>query len=169
MNLHDIIKPESVLCNVDAGSKKYAIEILGKLLVRGDETLSGDEIFASLIERERLGCTALGNGAAMPHARIVGASAPVAAFLRLTEAVEFDTPDGEPVDLIFGMIVPQETDEDDVRDFEDIMRRFSDPEFQASLRSARSSNDLFERLTERPLADSQEHNPDAKDNDQAMQ
>lgn len=168
MNLSDLIKPESVLCNVDAGSKKHAIEILGKLLSRSDDSLSAEEIFSSLIDRERLGCTALGNGAAIPHARLAGVAEPVAAFVSLSDAVDFDTPDGEPVDLIFGLIVPEDTDETDVRDFETIMHRFSDPGFQESLRAARSSNDLFECLNENFAVVAEPENSDVRDQDQAL-
>lgn len=147
MNLHNFIQPESVLCNVDAGSRKHAIEIISKLLMRCDSTLSADEIFASLIERERLGCTAMENGIAIPHARFADATHPIGAFVRLSEAVEFDTPDDELVDLVFGLVVPEDAGDEDLEDFKLIMDRFSDVEFLQSLRGARTSKDLYLTLT----------------------
>ena len=146
MDINEIVKPESVLCNAEAGSKKHAIEILSKMLARADASLSPEEIFSCLIERERLGCTALGAGTAIPHARFDEATTPIGALIQLTEPVEFDTPDDEPVDLIFGLIVPADIADEEADSFKAIMQRFRDPDYQAKLREARSSRELYDAL-----------------------
>ena len=101
MLLEEIINPDAVLCNAHARSKKHCLEILSELLVRSSPDIAAEEIFESLIERERLGCTSLDMGVAFPHCRVEGLHRSVAAMIKLSEAVDFDAADGEPVDLVF--------------------------------------------------------------------
>ena len=111
MQLEDIIRPNSVLCNAHARSKKHSIEILSELLGSSTSEFAAEDIFERLVQRERLGCTSLMTGVAFPHCRIEGLEESFAAMIKLSEPVDFDAPDGEPVDLIFGMLVPKELDE----------------------------------------------------------
>ena len=97
MLLEELVKPEGVLCNAQARSKKHCLEILSELLVRPTPEISADQIFENLIKRERLGCTSLGKGVAFPHCRIDGIDACNGALILLSEPVDFDAPDGEPV------------------------------------------------------------------------
>ena len=97
MLLEEIIKPDSVLCNAQARSKKHCLEILSELLVRSVPQIANEEIVARLIERERLGCTSLGQGVAFPHCRVEGLDTNTAALIKLSEPVDFDSADGEPV------------------------------------------------------------------------
>lgn len=143
MNLEELIQPDSVLCNVSARSKKHCLEVLSELLTRANPDIANEEIFARLIERERLGCTSLEKGVAFPHCRINGLTACSAALMKLSDTVDFDSTDGEPVDLVFGMILPQElTDEDRVKlqEFSTLLR---DKTLIASLREAKSSKELL--------------------------
>lgn len=146
MLLTDIIKPDSVLCNAHARSKKHSLEILSELLVRSHADIPSEDIFEKLIERERLGCTSLDQGVAFPHCRITGLDTSVGALIKLTEAVEFDAPDGEPVDLIFGLIVPAEVNEQDHANISGIAELLSDRELRTRLRAATSSNELYKAL-----------------------
>ena len=106
MLLEEIIKPDSVLCNAQARSKKHCLEILSELLVRQIPHLASEDIFERLIERERLGCTSLDQGVAFPHCRVDGIDNNTAALIKLSEPVDFDSSDGELVDIVFGMMVP---------------------------------------------------------------
>ncbi len=153
MKLTELLRPESVLCDVDAGSKKHAIEIISKLLANCDSGLATDEVFASLIERERLGCTAMENGIAMPHSRLAGTRAPVGAFIRLANPVDFDMPEENPVDLVFGLIVPDDLGEVETRSFSTIMQRLSGRQLQQELRAAEDHAALFEILAERAIGE----------------
>jgi PTS system nitrogen regulatory IIA component len=146
MLLKDIIKPDSVLCNAHARSKKHSLEILSELLVRSHADIANEDIFEKLIERERLGCTSLGQGVAFPHCRVDGLDMSVGALMKLTEAVEFDAPDGEPVDLIFGLIVPAEIDEQDHANISGIAELLRDSKLRSRLRAANSSKELYEAL-----------------------
>ena len=146
MSLENIIKPDGVLCNAMARSKKHCLEILSELLVRSSPDIASDSIFEFLIERERLGCTSLSKGAAFPHCRVAGIGESNAALIKLSEPVDFDSADGEPVDLIFGMIVPEEVTDEHRADIKLVTQVLSDEGLRARLRGMNSSNDLYDAL-----------------------
>lgn len=146
MLLEDIIKPDSALCNANARSKKHCLEILSELLVRSRPEIASEDIFSSLIERERLGCTSLEEGVAFPHCRVEGLDSSVGALMKLSEPVEFDAPDGEAVDLVFGLMVPAEIAEEDQANIRDIATMLGDADLRARLRETTSSNELYETL-----------------------
>lgn len=146
MSLDKIIQPDGVLCNATARSKKHCLEILSELLVRSSPDIASELIFECLIGRERLGCTGLDKGAAFPHCRVAGIDTSNAALMKLSEPVDFDAADGEPVDLVIGMMVPSELDEEHYADIELVTRVMADDGLRARLRGMNSSSDLYEAL-----------------------
>ena len=146
MKLEDLITAESVLCNAHARSKKHCLEILSELLSRGNPEIPNEEIFSGLVERERLGCTGLTKGTAFPHCRIDGLAQSSGALMRLSEAVDFDSADGEMVDIVVGLIVPTDLDESHHADIELITTALSDSALRDRLRNASTSNDLYQAL-----------------------
>jgi PTS system nitrogen regulatory IIA component len=146
MNLDDLIKPDTVLCNVSARSKKHCLEILSELLCRPTPDIANEDVFARLIERERLGCTCLDKGIAFPHCRIEGLRTSSAAVMKLAEPVDFDSPDGESVDLVFGLMVPEQLDKGDYEDIELLTGLLRDRAYCRRLRKASSSSELREAL-----------------------
>jgi PTS system nitrogen regulatory IIA component len=147
-----ILKSDNVLHDVSARSKKHCLEILSDLLARGTAAIPGDEIFSRLIERERLGSTGLGNGVGFPHCRFAGIDTSHGALIRLSEAIEFDSPDGEPVDLVFGLMVPEEITDEHREEIAEITALLNDPEVRARLREASTSRQLYEALLTAPHA-----------------
>ncbi len=104
--LASILSPAQVLVQVDASSKKRAFEEAGLLF----ETLHGLSralVTDSLFSRERLGSTGLGHGVAIPHGRIKGLKAPMAAVLQLAQPIGFDAPDEQAVSLLIFLLVPE--------------------------------------------------------------
>ena len=146
MTLEQLIRPDSVLCNANARSKKHCLEILSELLARSRPEIGSEEIFARLIERERLGCTSLDQGAALPHCRIAGVDESSGALIKLVQPVEFDSPDGEDVDLVFGLMVPGELDESHHSDIALIAGLMRDESLRTRLRAANTSKALYEAL-----------------------
>lgn len=146
MTLDEIISPESVLCNVQARSKKHCLEILSELLAVAAPEHSSEGIFRSLVERERLGCTGLAKGTAFPHCRIEGLAKSTGALVKLSSQVDFDTADGELVDLVFGLIVPADIDESHRADVCMITELLDDDDLRLRLREAMSSSELFRAL-----------------------
>lgn len=115
MDVSTILKPTSIRCEAQVRSKKHALDILSEMLAEAAGGLSAGEILEGLVNRERLGSTALGNCIAMPHTRQPGVSGPVAAVLKLAEPIDFDAPDGKPVDLLFGVLVSEDGDPAELR------------------------------------------------------
>ena len=146
MSLQEIIKPDGVLCNATARSKKHCLEILSELLTRNHEELAATDIFECLVERERLGCTSLKKGAAFPHCRKDGIEQSTAVLIKLSEPVDFDSSDGEPVDLVIGMLLPGDVDENHRADIHLVTEMLADEGLRARLRAMNSSRDLYDEL-----------------------
>ena len=146
MLLEEIISPDAVLCNAQARSKKHCLEILSKLLVRSLPDIPAEGIFESLIERERLGCTSLDAGVAFPHCRVEGVDRCIAALIKLSDPIDFDANDGEPVDLVFGLMVPTEVTDSHHADIAMITNLLGDAGLRSRLRAATSSSDLYKAL-----------------------
>ena len=152
MLLEQIIKPDSVLCNAQARSKKHCLEILSELLVRSVPGINSEDIFERLVERERLGCTSLDQGVAFPHCRVKGLDTTVAALIRLSEPIDFDSPDGELVDLVFGLMVPKEINESHQANICSIADLLGDQTLRQKMRDATTSNELYDSLIDSSVA-----------------
>lgn len=147
MIVSDLLSPERVLPMVRTSSKKRLLELVSQALVQNDDSLDSREVFESLCARERLGSTGLGNGVAIPHGRVGGSSEVQAVFIRLAKPLAFDAADGEPVDLLFALAVPERCTSDHLKLLSQIAERFSDMELLEKLRSAENSNELIQLLS----------------------
>lgn len=169
MIVSDILSAGSVLCNAQARSKKHSLEVLSELLVRPFPDLPVDDVFEKLIERERLGCTSLDLGVAFPHCRIKGIDKTSAAMIKLATPVDFDASDGEPVDLIFGLIVPEEISAEHYEDIRDIADMLKGEEWREGARNATKSSELHSIITGGQVPDNEkapedESNPEIDSN-----
>jgi len=146
MTLQELVKPDSVLCNAHARSKKHCLEILSELLARQTPDIPHEEIFAKLVERERLGPTCLGKGTAFPHCRIDDVSESHGALMKLSTPVDFDSSDGEFVDIVFGLVVPENVADKHRAEITLVTVVLDDDELRTRLRRATSSSDLYRAL-----------------------
>ena len=124
MKLAEILSPDCIRLDSDATSKKRVLELASQVLADTDEALSQRQVFDCLIAREKLGSTGLGQGVAIPHARLAGLDRTIGVFLRLPRGVDFDAPDGVPVDLIFALLVPKESTEEHLQVLASIAHHF---------------------------------------------
>lgn len=147
MKLSEILGVDRVLSGTSVTSKKKALEELSALLSKGAASLASADVFNSLTGREKLGSTGLGHGVAIPHGRMAGVEASVGAFMRLKHAVDYDSHDGNPVDLVFGLLVPQAATEAHLKHLAAIAEMFSDEEFCAKLRAAGDDRALYSLLS----------------------
>jgi PTS system nitrogen regulatory IIA component len=132
-----ILDASRVSIDDPAASKKRVLERAASLLsVEDTEENSAEQVFERLLERERLGSTGLAGGVALPHARMPGLTESRGAFLRLAEAVEFDALDGEAVDLVFALLVPEEANEAHLQLLAQLAGRFNDAQLRERLRGA---------------------------------
>lgn len=147
MLISDLLSPERIQFDVHSSSKKRLLELISRALARHSEDLSAREIFESLCARERLGSTGLGNGVAIPHGRVKGSDTVQASFIRLKKPLAFDAIDGEPVDLLFAMTVPEQCNEDHLKLLAQVAELFSDPALLKKLRQAEDSGRLLQLLS----------------------
>ena len=147
MNISDLLTQERVSCCPQIGSKKRLMENLSELLARNVPQLSKNEIFDSLINREKLGSTGLGRGVAIPHGRLSLLEQPVSAFIKLEQPIDFDALDAQPVDLVFALIVPENSTDDHLQILSMIAALFSNPAFCGSIRDCRNDACLLQLLT----------------------
>lgn len=148
MIISELIKPDRVICLNEISSKKKLLENLSQLLGLGAEGYDPTEIFNRLIERERLGSTGLGQGVALPHGRLGDKKETVGAFIKLNKAVEFDSPDGQAIDLIFTLLVPEHYTDEHLQILASLAGMFSNASFCEKLRQCATDDALFQRLSE---------------------
>lgn len=151
MQLIDILARDRVAADMRVSSKKRLLELLANLLAVDSGPGTERAIFEALIAREHLGSTGLGQGVAIPHGRIGGEIQPTAAFVRLKSPIDFDAPDGEPIDLVLALVVPEHFTDQHLALLAQVAELFSHPEVCAELRAAGDAQQLFERLKERTL------------------
>lgn len=147
MELSDVVSPDAVLCAVRAGSKKQALQ---EIAHRAADTygLECRAVFEGLLGREKLGSTAMGNGVAIPHARIAGLGQIVGLFARLERPVDFEAADGQGVDLLFTLLAPQEAGADHLRALAKVSRLMRDPAVRTKLRETDSADALYALVTD---------------------
>ncbi len=109
---------------------------------------SYDEVLSQLVAREKLGSTGLGEGIAIPHCRIDNCSQPTGTLLTLAEPIDFDSPDNQPVDLVFALLVPAEAHQQHLETLAGLARLFSQPKFCDELRKVQGSDELFKLATQ---------------------
>jgi PTS system nitrogen regulatory IIA component len=109
--------------------------------------LDHQAVLARVTERERLGSTGFGRRIAIPHARMAGLTRPVAAFMRLESPVEFDSADGMPVDLVFGLLSPEGAGATHLHALAAISRMMRDERMREALLSAPGAEALYGLLS----------------------
>ena len=147
MDLADLIVPEAVFPALKAKTKKQALQELTQRAAKLTG-LEARDILDTLLQRERLGSTGVGQGIAIPHGRVPALRRIVTLFARLDEAIDFEALDDEPVDLIFLLLAPEHAGADHLKALARISRLLREP---SSIEKLRASNDraaLYSVLTE---------------------
>ncbi len=112
MKFSDLIKIDQIQLNLNASSKKKALEIISQIVTDNYPQYQSNKIFETFIERERLGSTGIGHGVALPHARLSDCADTIGIFISLSEGVDFDAIDKQPVKLIFALLIPENSTEE---------------------------------------------------------
>ncbi|MCS6878379.1 MAG: PTS IIA-like nitrogen regulatory protein PtsN [Geminicoccaceae bacterium] len=132
-DLSALLAPDRVLLGLRATSKRQVLQSLAQAAARVTG-VDASAILDALVQRERLGTTGLGGGIAIPHARIAELAAPTAFFARLAKPVDFEAVDDQPVDIVFLLLVPEDTGADHLKVLARIARLLRDPDLLAELR-----------------------------------
>jgi PTS system nitrogen regulatory IIA component len=141
-----LLPPSNILLDLDVTSKKRMFEQAG-LIFENNQGVARSLVFDSLFARERLGSTGLGQGVAIPHGRIKGLKEAVGAFVRLARPVAFDAPDGNPVNLVFLLLVPEQATELHLRILSELAQMLGDRELRDKLASVTDPGALHQHIT----------------------
>lgn len=152
MPLRNLLSAERIAILVEPGNRATVLDAAARLLAAPVPDFSSPSptltrtIGDSLRAREQLASTAIGHGVAIPHARIAGIHEGRCAFLRLTQAIDFNAADGEPVDLVLALAVPEHYVQQHLELLADLAESFADPGYRADLRAAPTIDLLRRRL-----------------------
>lgn len=142
-----ILPRENVVLDLDVSSKKRAFEQAG-LIFENNCSIARSLVSENLFARERLGSTGLGHSVAVPHGRIKGLKAPIAAFIRLTEPIPFESPDGEPVKLLVFLLIPDHVTQQHLEILSEVAEMFSDDRFRTELATDPNPGAVYARITQ---------------------
>ena len=141
--------PKAIKSELVARSKPGLIEELVGCLAFERRGLVRDDIVNALLERERLGSTAIGNGVAIPHAKAKGIEKVVCAFGRSSQGIDYGAEDGEPVHLFFLLVAPVDKAGDHLKALAKVAQLVKDQSFMKSLLAAENGNEIFKLLKEK--------------------
>lgn len=145
--LASILPVSQVLVCVDATSKKRAFEEIG-LLFENLHGMNRSLVTDSLFARERLGSTGLGHGVAIPHGRIKGLKAPMAAVVQLAQPIVFDAPDQVPVKLMIFLLVPEVATQKHLETLSEIAEMLSDPDLRLKMAESSAAHDVHQLIAQ---------------------
>lgn len=158
--ISSLLDESRVCCGATITSKKKSLQQIAALLESGigidtDETDVDMDVMDALAARERLGCTGMGNGIAIPHGRVSFVSEPIGALITLDEPVDFDAADSIPVDIVFGLLMPEDKTDEHLAILATLAKFFnSEPNRQ----TVRNTENVKELLTAISRADNKEQN-----------
>lgn len=144
-NLAKILPLNNVVLDLEVSSKKRAFEQAG-LLFENNYGIARSTVSDNLFARERLGSTGLGHGVAVPHGRIKGLKAPLAAFVRLAEPIPFESPDGAPVKLLVFLLIPDHVTQQHLEILSEIAEMFSNDAFRTLLTEEKDATAVHARI-----------------------
>src|SRR3989441_4426568 len=142
MTITDLVGPEAVLPALKVNSKKQALQELAARAA----SLSGQNeraVFEVLLQREKLGTTAVGYGVAIPHGKLPKLEKLFGLFARLERPIDFEAMDSQPVDLVFLLLAPEGAGADHLKALARIARLLRDPDIARKLRESRDAEALY--------------------------
>lgn len=141
-----LLSPNRVRCQVAVRSKKRALELIAGLLADDVPGMSTTDVFAALNNRERLGSTGLGQGMALPHGRVPDLDAPIAACATLAQPIDFDAPDRQRVDVLYGLLVPGHCSREHLQILAALAEMFNEPSVREALRAQTEAEGVIDVL-----------------------
>jgi PTS system nitrogen regulatory IIA component len=151
MDLSDLIEVSAVMPALKANSKKQLLQLLAEkaAAVTG---LPEREVFDTILQRERLGSTGVGNGIAIPHGKLPGISRITGIFARLENPVDFEALDDQPVDLVFLLLAPEGAGADHLKALSRIARVLRDSDIVTKIRGTKDAAAIHTFLSQTPAS-----------------
>ncbi|MDJ0881744.1 MAG: PTS IIA-like nitrogen regulatory protein PtsN [Gammaproteobacteria bacterium] len=147
MSISTLLATDRIFTDADITSKKRLLEYIAEKAAE-QLSLSQQAIFNKLIERERLGSTGLGQGFAVPHARLENLDQTHACFVKLNHAVNYDAMDKQPVDLIFVLLIPEASTEEHLQILASLARIFSQSTIPDKIRECHSAEEIIRLIAQ---------------------
>tara|TARA_B100000035_G_scaffold257484_1_gene227629 strand:- start:273 stop:716 length:444 start_codon:yes stop_codon:yes gene_type:complete len=147
MDIQAIVSLDRTECAVQCNSKKRILEIIADIAAKQNENIDQATVLNSLLARERMGSTGIGNGIALPHGRLPGLEKVIAIVVTSTPAIDFDALDEKPVDIFFALLVPEEQTEGHLQTLATVAGKLSDKETIKAIRRATTSDDILSALS----------------------
>ncbi|HUO89946.1 MAG TPA: PTS IIA-like nitrogen regulatory protein PtsN [Rhizomicrobium sp.] len=147
MNIPDLLQPAAVMVSLKAQSKK---QLLQEIAARAAQVtgLNERKVFETLMEREKLGTTGVGQGIAIPHGRLADVKHIVGVFARLEAPIDYDSVDNQPVDLVFMLLAPEGAGADHLKALARVSRLLRNQQATEKLRAAKSAEAIYAILTD---------------------
>lgn len=143
MQISEVLSLDCTKSAVHCTSKKRALELISEIVA--DHTgQNSTDLFECMLGREKLGSTGIGNGIAIPHARMANSDKAIAVLLQCDQGIEFDAIDNRPVDILFALLVPEDQCKEHLQTLSCMAKRLSDKSVTKRLRHASSDEELFE-------------------------
>jgi len=151
MDLSDLVEVSAIMPTLKANSKKQLLQLLAEkaAAVTG---LPERVVFDTILQRERLGSTGVGNGIAIPHGKLGGVTKIFGVFARLEQPVDFDALDDQPVDLVFLLLAPEGAGADHLKALSRIARVLRDADTVAKIRATREPDAIYALLAQTPAS-----------------
>lgn len=165
-----LVTAPRIVCGETTTSKKKSLQLISELLETAIEQTDEQgemEVLNALAARERLGCTGMGHGIAIPHGRVDFVDEPIGAIVVLSTPIDFDAPDNQPVDIIFGLLMPQEKVDEHLNILASLAAFFNNPENRKSLRAAGNAQDIEIILRSQDTVQSTTQNTTKDDSDKS--
>ena len=147
MKIRDVLSPTDIILDVRAKDKSRLLRELS-VHAAAEVGLDADEVSEQIAKREELGSTGVGNGVALPHARLRGLKGSFGLLARLRHGIDFEAIDDLPVDIVFLLLIPEAADRPQLNALAVVARALRDPEALRRIRGAADSEALFRAIAE---------------------
>lgn len=146
MKLTDLISENCTLCSVPANSKKRILEVLCEKAAESFDSINTYTLLESLMAREKMGSTGIGNGIAIPHGRLSQSNEVLVVIATTEIPIQFDAIDNRPVDIFIALFVPEENCQQHLATLQSIAKIFSDKQICKQVRKCQNNAELFSLL-----------------------
>jgi PTS system nitrogen regulatory IIA component len=143
IDLKTVLSPGRTVCGSPGVSKKRLFETIAGIINTDQPQIAVKTVVAALLAREKLGSTALGSGVAIPHCRMPDCDRALGALITLAAPLDFDAPDGDPVDILFVLLVPEEAHQQHLELLASLAKRLNEDSYRSALRRAGNDAELY--------------------------
>lgn len=149
MKLSEIFKPQSVIHDLKAHDKKGVLEELSQVITEQEKSLNKGTLLQVLLERERLGSTAIGDGVALPHGKLRELDKLLISFGRSIDGLDFDSIDEQPAYLFFLLLAPENSAGMHLKFLAKMSRMLKDGNFRQRLMGAKTREEIYKIIIDR--------------------